>query len=200
MPRRRPVRPVPPACAEHRGRGSEAGPLTRGGRIPQGGDRRLHGLNPLSRRPGTAGRWPRTAAAHRSGSAAAIAAACRLADASEQAVRYPATARRTSGSSRPRRSQRAATSATLSQCRQRARSAAVSAGFAPSLMAAVTTVFGMVSLCVSENQSPQAAELGQTPRRVRCPVASAVVVATARPVTVVASPGRVSGSIDRGTR
>jgi len=67
-------------------------------------------------------------------------------------------------------------------------------------MAAVTTVFGMVSLCVSENQSPQAAELGQTPRRVRCPVASAVVVATARPVTVVASPGRVSGSIDRGTR
>ena len=42
-----------------------------------------------------------TAAAYRSGSAAAMAAACRLADASGQAVRYPATARRTSGSSRP---------------------------------------------------------------------------------------------------
>ena len=41
MPRRRPVRPVPPACAEHRGRRSEPGLLTRGGRIPRGGARRL---------------------------------------------------------------------------------------------------------------------------------------------------------------
>jgi hypothetical protein len=59
MPRRRPVRPVPPECAEHRGHGSEPGPLTRGGRIPRGGARRQRGPNPLTRRPGAAGRWPR---------------------------------------------------------------------------------------------------------------------------------------------